>query len=377
MLTSKNRSYVYKSGKNKQSYYILLFIVWTIFAVYRYVGQYKGIIVGGSDTPTYIEYFNTCLQTNVTSLYSYRTEILFRVFTMAIRYFTNDYHVYFFIIYGFIIYCYISFIDEFDTPQINKTPLIMLFFCYLQSFCAIRTHITIAITLLILVCLHRKKYFYFPILAIMSFFIQKASLIFLLYPFFLFYFSKKKLTWKKAVSLVVFGCCVGVLGRRIILSGTIDGLSGVYVNYALKSTNSGYFIDYIKLIIEQVIIDILVVTLLRKHRNYKLIASENSKDESIDRIQNLTMMCYYDLMLIPVCYVMGIWRGYCYFYIPRLLMLGYMLAILYHKINSNSKKLYKLLIFCICVSWFIFRLTTIYDVSDLMPYIFDFQGWRM
>jgi hypothetical protein len=41
--------------------YAILFFVWLFLAVYRYVGYESGIIIGGNDAPTYIDYFQTCL----------------------------------------------------------------------------------------------------------------------------------------------------------------------------------------------------------------------------------------------------------------------------------------------------------------------------
>lgn len=123
--------------------YAILFFVWLFLAVYRYVGYESGIIIGGNDAPTYIDYFQTCLAGKGNNIYFVRTEPLFQIMTKAVRTITSNYHVYFALIYGLIIFSYLRFIDEFDLLQSNKTPLFMLVFPFIQSFCAIRTHITI------------------------------------------------------------------------------------------------------------------------------------------------------------------------------------------------------------------------------------------
>lgn len=106
--------------------YAILFFVWLFLAVYRYVGYESGIIIGGNDAPTYIDYFQTCLAGKGNNIYFVRTEPLFQIMTKAVRTITSNYHVYFALIYGLIIFSYLRFIDEFDLLQSNKTPLFML-----------------------------------------------------------------------------------------------------------------------------------------------------------------------------------------------------------------------------------------------------------
>lgn len=50
--------------------YAILFFVWLFLAVYRYVGYESGIIIGGNDAPTYIDYFQTCLAGKGNNIYS-------------------------------------------------------------------------------------------------------------------------------------------------------------------------------------------------------------------------------------------------------------------------------------------------------------------
>ena len=94
--------------------------------------------------------------------------------------------MYFALIYGLIIFSYLRFIDEFDLLQSNKTPLFMLVFPFIQSFCAIRTHITIALILLAIVALKNRRNILMWGLLIASVFIQRASLIYAIFPIFYF-----------------------------------------------------------------------------------------------------------------------------------------------------------------------------------------------
>lgn len=371
---NRERKQYYRTAKIDLISIIILFLVWGIVAVFRYVGVKDSIILGGGDAPTYVDYFETCLSPYCKNIYSYRTELLFRLFTKVIRSFTNDYHVYFIIIYGFIMYSYIIFINEFDIKEYNKLPLIMLFFLYLQSFCAVRTHLTIAIMLLILVAVNRKRIVLSVIFAIISVFIQKSSLIYVVFPFFYQYYKKKNFSVKKALFLCTTGCLVGALGKQIILSGDVFGFDSVYANYVSSSSDVGYFVDYIKLILEQVIIDVWMVILLNSKKMktgyYRRISGNTDNfDKKMDMMK---IMCYYDLMLIPVCYIMGIWRGQSYFFLPRLFMLGFIISSGEKIVTSTSRALYRLLCLLLILVWFIVRLITVYDVSNLMPYVFAF-----
>ena len=73
--------------------YAILFFVWLFLAVYRYVGYEGGIIIGGNDAPTYIDYFQTCLAGKGNNIYFVRTEPLFQIMTKAVRTITSNYHV--------------------------------------------------------------------------------------------------------------------------------------------------------------------------------------------------------------------------------------------------------------------------------------------
>ena len=350
--------------------YAILFFVWLFLAVYRYVGYEGGIIIGGNDAPTYIDYFQTCLAGKGNNIYFVRTEPLFQIMTKAVRTITSNYHVYFALIYGLIIFSYLRFIDEFDLLQSSKTPLFMLVFPFIQSFCAIRTHITIALILLAIVALKNRRNILMWGLLIASVFIQRASLIYAIFPIFYFYYKKNKMTVKKAIAFVIIGCAVGYIGKKVIIGGSIGYLTGgVYANYASASSSAGYLFDYIKLIVEQVIIDGYMIL------SYKKVNGQLQEMEKLEKekLRMLQMMCYFDFMLIPICYILGIWRGASYFFLPRLLILGYIISDFSMKISKNSRKVYYMIVKVVMPIWLVLRLFTVYDVSGLMPYYLDFR----
>ena len=86
------------------------------------------------------------------------------------------------------------------------------------------------------------------------------------------------------------------------------------------------------------------------------------------KIEIIFLICVFDFMLIPVNYIMGIWRGYEFFYAPRLVMWGEIITVLSSKKESLLSKMLFLSIF---IAWMVFRVEHTYEDSCLMPYIFE------
>lgn len=57
--------------------------------------------------------------------------------------------------------------------------------------------------------------------------------------------------------------------------------------------------------------------------------------------------------MIPVCYILGIWRGYEYFYIPRLIMWGVLMKGVLSHFNSTSKIIVRILFLVLFIAWMI------------------------
>lgn len=109
--------------------------------------------------------------------------------------------------------------------------------------------------------------------------------------------------------------------------------------------------------------------------SYKKVNGQLQEMEELEKekLRMLQMMCYFDLMLIPICYILGIWRGASYFFLPRLLILGYIITDFSRKISKNSRKAYYMIVKVAMPIWLVLRLFTVYDVSGLMPYYLDFR----
>lgn len=349
-------------------YYLMFFLLWVGVATFRYVGYQNGIVVGGMDAPMYKEFFEICRSAYQQNLYSYHTESLFQAYTKLIRYFTEDYKVYFAISYGFIVFAYLLFIKEFELVGSRCVAVFMLFFVYLKSFCVFRTHLAIAVILVSLVLIKKNRIFWAVVLALTTLFIQRASIFFAIFPFFYILFKKKKITVKRGMIFVVVGMVIGVVAQRVALTGGYSWmLGGAYIKYAKASMSSGYAIDYVKLIVEQILVLIL---LLHFDKNINSnIASEQKNGEN--RLEILRIIMIYDAMLIPISFVLNIWRGVDYFFLPRLIMIDEIISLFAKKVTKPSRKFYYIVIYILIAAWFIFRLSTTYDISAIMPYVFE------
>ena len=348
-------------------YYMLIFLLWTSLATFRYIGYYNGVIVGGMDAPMYKEFFEICRSENQRNLYSYHTESLFQLFTKLVRLLTDDYRIYFAISYGFIVIAYLLFIKEFVDSNKNCFVYSMLFFVYLKSFCAFRTHLAIAILLISIVLINRNKSVIGIVLALSTISIQRGSIFFALFPVFFWVNKRKTIKLKTCLVLIILGVSVGVISQKIAIHGSYSWMmGGAYQKYAQASMNAGYTIDYLKLIFEQLLIIVLFFIY-----DKNMIASRETSCKS-SKYEMLRVIMIYDSMLVPISYVLNIWRGVDYFFLPRLIILDNIISLMSSALkNNNERKAFNMAVLIIIVSCFVFRLSTVYDISALMPYVLD------
>ena len=94
-------------------------------------------------------------------------------------------------------------------------------------------------------------------------------------------------------------------------------------------------------------------------------------DRDAERISFIKLICAYDLILIPVTYILGIWRGYEYLYIPRLMLWAELIPLFKKRISFHSKTAYDALLLVMFVAWMVFRQYNTWEDSGLMPYVFE------
>lgn len=362
-LISLNFALKYReNNKSKSLLYLSCgIIVWTIFASFRVVAYG----VGGSDAINYVGYFENCTTGAKVFPYSDHMDWLMGVIITAIRYCTSNRYMFFIIIYGFMSWTYYYFCYKFAPKKSSSIPFFLLFFLYLRSFCSLRSNFCISLILMGLVGLFYLKNYKVYLITFSSVLVHKAGLVFAMVLPFLQVFKKRKLSVPMVIALITISSLLASVLQRIFLSSFADAdLGGAYQSYASESLEGGGFFDNAwKIAMEQMALGVLMFFNIKNLRR----RWETFDDIDKKRIEIIYLICVFDFMLIPVNYIMSIWRGYEFFYAARLVMWGEVIA------SSPIAKfrIVKLLILAAFVAWMIFRVERTYEDSALMPYFFE------
>ena len=341
--------------------YVAWIIIWGGITIFRKV-DYN---LGGADAIQYVLYFKDCLNSNLHTLYAAHLDVGFQLLTKCIRFFTADYRVYFALIYGVIIVAYIIFINEFTPTNINYESMVLIFFVFLRGFTSIRTNLSVAFLLLALVTLYRNKRMWTCVWLILCLGMHIVSFLFV--PFFAFYFlykNKKLKIWQGGILYVVV-----LVGARIVqqVLGKMTGLRGAYAYYATANMNISFFDNGWKIAFGQLLL--LVLFLIFQSDISKTVA--NYTELNRKRYQYIYLMCIYDFLMIPVNHILGIWRGYEYFYLPRMILWGIVLRTIFYHFKPGSRGTLRIISLILFISWMIFRVYSTYEDSLLMPYVFE------
>lgn len=344
--------------------YIIWFLSWEVFAVFRYVSY----PLGGIDATAYIQYFEVC-KNPMGFAFAQHVDLMYKVINIIVRTFTDDYHFLFFIIYGFIIISYMLFVDELKFRHMKYAPMIILVYIYIRGFNTIRTNLGAACVLLAIVFYHRGNKIKAIIFAILSFFFQVASIIYAGFIAFCYLYQKKKMKPFKIVILTFMAAAVARFAQYIIANVEIPFLShGSYRWYAVYSQDgTTFFTSYWKIAFPQLILAVVLVVL------WKDLNNDIKKRQTVDgeRIYYLKLLCLYDIILIPVTYVLNIWRGYEYLYIARIMLWCEIIPLICRKFDKSLKKVLNIMFIIVFIAWMIFRQYNTWEDSGLMPYIFE------
>ena len=287
------------------------------------------------------------------------------VIIKAIRYCTSNRYLFFIIIYGFMSWTYYYFCYKFAPKKSSSIPYFLLFFLYLRSFCSLRSNFCISLILLGLVGLFYLKNYKVYLITFSSVLVHKAGLVFAMVLPFLQVFKKRKLSVPIVIALITISSLLASMLQMFFLSSFADvDLGGAYQSYASASLEGGGFFDNVwKIAMEQMALGVLMFFNIKNLRRRWGTFDEVDKK----RIEIIYLICVFDFMLIPVNYIMSIWRGYEFFYAARLVMWGEVIA----SSHIAKYRIVKFLIFAAFVAWMIFRVERTYEDSALMPYFFE------
>jgi len=351
----------HKIGVMNNPYAIIWIVVWTFFAVFRVVKP--GL--GGSDAIDYISYYSHCNDSSLGDLVEIHTssDLLYRWINQLFRYITPDYHLMFFFIYFFLVWSIIVFIKEYSRKQYSIAPFILVFYLYLRGFSSIRSNMALSFLLIGLVCLSQKRKFLTILMLICAVLTHKAAIVFALVIPFCAIYSKKAINFKKVIVLVGVSYVLALFLRPYFVTfGRLVDLGGAYASYAeilMENSMFSWVNDVGQMLLG-------VVLLLKSRRIIEIVNS----DRSLILLWNI---CAFDLLCVPINQLMGIYRGYEFFYVARLCMWSFLIYISFMKQHKAVRVISSSMFFCIFLAWMIFRISRTYEDTMLMPYLFDFD----
>ena len=355
-------------GNNSQLYIMLVaiyYMVWLFFAVFREVGYDRG----GADAIDYIAFFKGCLGSMDEQMEHTGSDILFLYLNRIIRHFTSNYHIYFFVVYGFISYSFLKFIKKFGSSVINIVPLFLAFYLYVKGYNTLRSHLCISIILLGIVALLDGKIKKAYLMMICAPLIHKMGVLYALVIPFIHYSLKKGIKIRYLLLIVAISCVIGVFVRDyFILFAYFYDLGGAYGGYANATKEANNLLAGATECFFQYSLMVMLVLFNKTITNVTRQMSARTQKS----LELLKYTCYFDFALIPLNVLFGIWRGFEFFYIPRLMMWGFVIYSLAKKFNIKSPIFVNTIVLIVVVVWMIFRLSRIYEGAALMPYSLNF-----
>ena len=337
---------------------------WTFFFVFIYVmlavSRKVAQDIGGSDAIDYVYNFLNVYHGGLDRQGNSEIEPGFQLFTRVVRSFTSDYHLYFLLIYSFIVIVYAKFIREKCPIGMIYIPFILIMYPYLKSFTSIRSSVAISFILLGLTQFDKRKWLSL-IIVVMSLLFHRMSVMFVFVWPFVFFFNK----YSSGISRkgFFFTSIVGVIVTFLLAQSVqqyfiaLNVLSGTDLNYLTRNAGQNYLLRY-PMFIGQLF---LFIGLLLYYNRIQWDS----------RSRFLRTLFIYDIWMIPVGLVLGMWRSIEYLYIVRLSLWSVLLYCICKKNNKENVFFVKSIAFLLFVFWLVFRVYKEWDPAKLSPYIFD------
>jgi hypothetical protein len=291
----------------------------------------------------------------------------FQYLNKVLRFITSDYHLLFAVVFSFIAYSIVVFVKRYSHQLFSCIPLFLAFYVYLRGYNTMRSVLAMSLIIAGLTCVADRRFLMAYVLMICTALTHKVGIIYaLVIPYLHFvYYHRVKAKYFIWAAIAIIG--LGPIARSwFIRYAFSNDLGGAYGSYAEKAMETeGIFGAFVECFL-QYMLALLLIFFSSKIR--RVMAAYGK--EMYNTIDLLLYICYFDMLLIPINIMMGIWRGNEFFYIPRLCMWGVIIFVFTRNFTASSKKIVKGVAFLLFVAWFIFRLNRTYEASSLMPYIF-------
>lgn len=330
--------------------YSLLFLILVFFACFRYVD----VGIGGSDALVYIDWFKDGIRPGfdlISVITLKQQEPLFFAMTFIIRSITDNYLIYFFVIYSIIIGAYLKFFSRNFESRMMMLPIILFIINYIYSFSAIRSSMALAIGLLAIDAYRRNKKMHALLLGIIAFLFHYSSIIIIV--FFLFYEVYNRKIFKRKLSLTF-----ALIVTTIIMVVFLDQASTI-----LESTKYRAYLSNPNNLRGQLPTIFFAIITLLNHKS--LIMKMGNK--------KIYIYCvYFSALLIPAVINLGAYRLHSYFDFPKLVVISFLIVVFGEKFSKKNKWdrfLIKYSLGVSIVAWTIYMIIRTSLPAGLMPYI--------
>lgn len=357
-----------KTGNN----ILFVVIIWTFFATFRLVEMGAG----GKDAAAYKMFFEDCLNPIYTDWMEHVAgDYGYLWLNKIVRTISNDYRVLFAVVYGLIAWAFLSFINFYMPRQISYAPFILAIFPYWIGFNTLRSTFAAAILLMAMIAVGEKKWVKAIVIAVFAASMHKMIALYALCIIFCWAFKNRDLKVHHVILMIVLSSAVAKIFQPWFIQYTEEvDLSGAYGAYARTSLETDFMDNFWKIAFEQMVLGAAMVVYYK--RTQRLLADEED-DEYRWKMHAVWLMCAFDMIMIPVSYIMGIWRAYEVFYMPRIVMWAWLIGM----VGEHKYPRYKLLLdngaLLLMLAWLIFRFYRIYPEAALMPYIFDWEFFSL
>lgn len=361
MLSARNNI---RGTKEYSLYDWLWLLVWSVAGTFRVI-QRTG--VGGSDTYGYVRYFENCNNEHLNSIYVHiADDWLYKVINQALNAVCADYHFFLFAVYAFETWCFILFYKKFCSQGNNVLPYLLTPFLYVRSLTTIRSNLAICFVLLAMVLQVRRKNVWAIVVASMSVLVHKFTIVYV--PFFILFPVLGHINFSRKSIILFFGISSGVilLLKQLLLAYVkMFSFEGAYLSYI---SNSSSFLETWGIAFEQLALGVFLLCMYNTVQWY--LHSGEEEENRMSRI--LYYGCVYDVLLVPICGALGIWRGYEVMYLPRIVMWGILLYLCQMKMLQGARNLFNVAVLTVLGAWLVYRYVRTWKSSNLMPYIFEF-----
>lgn len=174
------------------------------------------------------------------------TEPLYLGLVQLLRMFTDDYHVYFFIVHAIITFGIVFFVAKTLKPEHSILPLLLVFPSWLYSLSAMRNWMAIAIFLVALVYFRRKRLVAYYICIVLAMGFHASAALFLIFPPAAFVLRKLRTVTRKVLFVVLMNVTIfAASGLLTLLVG--GGRLEQYLSWA--PANPQFMLPYLAVIL--------------------------------------------------------------------------------------------------------------------------------